>query len=179
MSIIDDIYLLLHQWVTTTTCLAGNKVIRYAQNTPQPVGLCVVINPVISVAALGILDETSYVGTGVRGSYSTKGHRESIASIHAYGEGALNALTLLQMSRYSQANRMLFRDEKITLVECTQVRNLTGMKGDRFEERGQMDVRLRFAQRFTENVDYVRQIKYEIDAGIDELTDAVPPELED
>lgn len=156
-----DLYKVLHDWVVAATGLAGNKVVKYNPNAPEPTGQMFVINPHISITPIGLMDEVQYPESGV---YSATGHNHQLASFNCYGLGALDQMTAVRACQDAPSIRALFKAEKLALVECGAIRNLTGLKGPRMEERAQMDVRLRHATTITDTVETTKAVELEIEA---------------
>jgi len=171
----ETIFSTLHDWVVTATDLEGKKVVQYNPNAPEPTGQMFVINPNAVVTPIGLMDELQYTATGV---YSVKGHRSVLASLHCYGKGAVSQMAAVMACQDAPSIRKIFRDAKITLVECRQIRNLSAPKGARIEERAQMDVMLRYAEVITDTVETTKAVEFQIEA-IEYALDADPDVLDD
>lgn len=172
-----DLYQVLHDWVVEATGLEGKKVVKYNPNAPEPTGQMFVINPELSISPIGLMDEVAYPDTG---EYTATSHDHQLASLHCYGLGAMDQMKAVRACQDLPAIRALFRAEKLVLVECGVIRNLTGLKGPRTEERAQMDVRLRHATTVTDAVEYMAAVGLEIEAientldtDADTLTDLI------
>ena len=126
----------LQDWLSDTTSLA---LIWQFQNTPEPNTPFISINPVISVQRIGLFDEAEHLSTGL---VNTHAHRRVMASLNACGVGALDALCQAQdkldlPSLYDG----WFYDRGLS-AQTSDIRNLTGMKNGRYEQRAQMDIYL-------------------------------------
>lgn len=173
----ENIFSTLHDWVVLATDLTGNKVAQYDANAPEATGKTFVINPNASLTPIGLMDETQYTASG---QYSVTGHDHQLASLHCYGPGANAKMKLVRACQDAPSIRKLFRDQKLTLVECGTIRDLSAKKGARVEERAQMDVRLRHATTITDTVPTTQTIEletqaleFELDTDPDVLTDVI------
>lgn len=170
MSITDDIHDVVHAWVTASTGIDGQKAIPDKENSPEPTGSHFVINSSASESGVGFRDEVDY---GASGEYTVRGHRERLVSLHAFGKDAYSLMQQVKMSQSAPSIRKLFKDARIELVETKTIRDLSKLKGSRYESRAQMDVIVRYAQKFTDAVPTIARIDYEVSVGLESINDSV------
>lgn len=123
----------LQAWLVGST---GLTVIWQHQNQRSPQAPFISVNVPVSIASVGMQDHRHYAASG---QYQILQHREALVSIHAHGTGAIAALqaakdTLQRHDRY----QTYFKDRNLS-CRCLNVQNLTGIKGQQYEERAQMD----------------------------------------
>lgn len=168
---IDEIYDVTRSWVLLVSGLPDKKVVKYAQNAPEPTGQMAVINPAVSSVAVSIKDDVVYTAPG---TYTIRSPREVLCSVNAYGRGAVALLSAVQNTAEAPSVQALLRAEKIALVEVRQVRDLTGLKNARTEERAQVDILYRVSTQFDDTTTPVMaQIEYDIEVGTDTVSDTV------
>lgn len=170
MSITQTIHSTVHAWVLLATGIAAVNVIPDKESSPEPTGPFFIINSNASENGVGFRDEQIYTASGV---YTIRGHRERLVSLHSFGPNALDLMQQVKMSQSTPSVRRLFRDAGIELIETKNIRDLSKLKGARFETRAQMDLRVRYAQQITDAVDTIESIEYEIRVGTDTIEDTV------
>lgn len=127
----------LYDWLTDSQDL---PVIWEFQNAPQPNEAFVSVNPIMSVSKLGAYDE--FVPDYDAGAGFLAQHWQVMASVNAFGPAAISSLSkaIDEFDRPSQY-QVWFADREIQAVLGT-MRNLSGLKNSRFEQRAQLDVTL-------------------------------------
>lgn len=170
MSITNTIHDTIHAWIQLATGLDAANIIPDKENSPEPRGDHFVINSSLAEVGIGFRDELQYTSSG---EYTVKGHRERSVSLHSYGVDAYALMQKVKMSQSAPSVRRIFKDAGLELIETRNVRDLSGLKGSRTETRAQMDLRVRYAQQFTDAVETTKQIDYEIRVSGDTITDSV------
>lgn len=127
----------LYDWLSDSQDL---PVIWEYQNAPQPNEPFISVNPLMSVTKLGAYDE--FVPDYDAGGGFLAQHWRVMASINAYGPDALKNLSkaIDEFDRPSKY-QIWFTDREIQAV-MGAMRNLSGLKNSRFEQRGQLDITL-------------------------------------
>lgn len=169
-SALDDIKAGLQEWLKDATGIPGSRVIFAHQNkTPPTGGFFIVINPLISSSKKGLYDEQIQLSSGAT---QVRGYRDGQASIQAFGAGAYDALlTAVDKLDIESLYAGWFEARYLTVSLMGQVRNLTGLKGNRYEERAQMDISIQYAALNTDTTS-----PYEDDPGyFDTLEYSVSP----
>lgn len=134
---LDDIKTAVHGWLVDSTELAGDKVIWAYQNAPEPTGLFIKINPLQSVGKISVFDELVPESDGTQ---TVLHYRNITCSVQAFGPGAsatlAAALDGLDHPFIYQTN---FAENGIS-ARSTTIRDLSQIKGTRYEERAQIDL---------------------------------------
>ena len=132
---ISTIKTALEDWLSDST---GLPVVWQFQNKPEPDTPFVSVNPVTSTHRQGLFDEA--VVDDSTGVSTIVGHRTIMASIQACGSGAYAALTTAQDKLEAPSLYDGWFYNRGLSAQTGDIRNLTGMKGSRYEQRAQMDV---------------------------------------
>lgn len=175
---LTEIHDTVHEWLQRATGLADGKIIPANDGmSPEPTGDFISINIIPDLAAIGYMDEIQYTDTG---EYTVKGHRNALVSLNSYGPNSYAYLSTVKAVADAPSIRKLFADDLIVLVECRNVRDLSSRKGQRLENRSQMDCIVRYAMSFTDDVNHVETIDYTLNATFndgetieDSVTDSV------
>ena len=143
----------LYQWLTAES--GGQTVIFQHQSQRSPAAPFISVNVPVNSAAIGMQDHRYYAESG---EYQILQHRESMVSVHAHGVGALATLAacrdaLMRWDRYNT----YFKQRGLS-CRCLQVVNLTGMKGQQYEERAQMDCYISSGHVLTETVETIGSV---------------------
>lgn len=132
-----DIKAALQDWLSPLA-----STIWQFQNAPEPAGPFFTVNPFAGITRLGAFDET--VWNGQTETLEVHQHREALCSVQACGPGAMALLAeandKLQLPSIYKA---AFSDRNLAAIPGA-LRDLSGLKGARFEQRAQMDVTIRF-----------------------------------
>lgn len=130
----------LISWLGATT--TGFTLTYAHQNTPEPNGPYISINPGVSIGNIGMFDEAVFDTTTAL--YTVHAHRRLMVSIQALGAGALLALTSARDSLDRPTlYQSWFVDRGLSAIP-SEIRNLTGLKGSRYEQRAQMDLTITY-----------------------------------
>lgn len=160
----------LYAWLTQAT---GLPVIWQFQNAPEPSTAFISVNPITNISRIGLDDEL--IPDDTTGVGHVAAHRTITASITACGDGALAALAAAQdkleaLSLYDPwfyANGLSCRSGDI--------RNLTGLKNSRYEQRAQMDVKITCVNTDqTADFGYFDHLEYSSDSPITIPTTTIP-----
>ena len=172
MSIADEIHDTLHEWIRLATELEPQQIIpvRQSDEEPEPRGLYFAINVRPAVDRLGMMDDKTYT----EGQYVITGHKTRLVSLQARGPGALDAMELVEAVQDAPSIRRLFKDDVLALIETRTIRDLSAKKGARTEERAQMDVIVGYGQTITDDVPTVQGVEFDIEVGLDTLSDLIP-----
>lgn len=133
---ISTIKAALYDWLTDTT---GLPIIWQFQNAPEPTESFISVNPVISSRMIGLFDAQVML---VNGTTQIAPYREVKASVNAYGPEALEKLSNAQdYLSFDSLYTAWFLDRDMT-CQAGLMRNLTGLKGSRYEQRAQLELTL-------------------------------------
>ncbi|MBT9548603.1 MAG: hypothetical protein IV090_24630 [Candidatus Sericytochromatia bacterium] len=112
------------------------------QNAPEPAGPFFSVNPFAGIKRLGAIDET--VWNSETEIFALHQHREALCSIQACGPEALALLSSADDKlQIPNIYKTAFSDRNLAAI-TGPIRDLSGMKGARFEQRAQMDVTIRY-----------------------------------
>jgi len=127
----------LYDWLGDSQSL---PVIWEFQNAPQPGSAFVSVNPIVSVTKLGAYDEfVPNYDTG--GGYMAQ-HWQVMSSVNAFGVNAIKELSkAIDALGKPSLYKVWFQDREIQ-ANIGTMRNLSGLKNSRFEQRAQLDVTL-------------------------------------
>ena len=159
---LTEIHDAVHEWLQRATGLADGSIIPANDGmSPEPTGDYISINIIPDLMQASMMDEIQYTATG---EYTVKGHRTALVSLNSYGPNSYVHLSTAKAVQDAPSIRTLFADALLVLVECRNVRDLSSRKGQRLENRSQMDCLVRYAMSFTDDVNYVETIDYTINA---------------
>ena len=126
----------LYQWLTDT---ASIPVVWQFQNAPEPTETFFSVNPMVASRLIGLYDAQVLLSDGTTQIIP---YREIKASVNACGPNALAKLSQAQDKlSFESLYKAWFLDRGIT-CESSEIRNISGLKGSRFELRYQIDLTL-------------------------------------
>jgi len=153
----------LLDWLGDT--VTGFTLVYAHQNAPEPNAPFISINPAVSVSGIGMFDEAVFDDSA--GTYTMHIHRRLGVSITALGAGALMALAGARDALDKPtACQEWFTDRDLGAIPG-DIRNLTGLKGSRYEQRAQMDLTLTYIGKaangadITDNPGYADSLTYD------------------
>lgn len=143
----------LLQWLAAES--GGQTVIFQHQSQRSPAAPFISVNVPVNIQQVGMQDHRYYAASG---EYQVLQHRESLVSIHAHGVGALATLAACRdaLQRWDRYNTY-FKSRGLS-CRALQVVNLTGIKGNQYEERAQMDVFISSGHVLTETVETIGSV---------------------
>jgi hypothetical protein len=141
---------LLFDWVETATELDNGQIIFSYQNRPEPSGPYFLINPVINITRIGMDEENPATGADL-GKIEVVSRRYVSVSLHCFGATALELMSAVQDASNRPSVYLTFNAEGMGL-QCGAVKDLSGLKGARFEGRAQMDVRVTCGSSFIDDL---------------------------
>lgn len=155
---ISTIQTTLQTWLVTASGLASSNVIFAYQNAPEPVGTFITIIPALSIRKLGLLDEQRWVDGGIK----TYAVREIVSQIDCYGADAVGVLSAVQDYIDRPATYTAFDSVKLSMRADSDVRYIPELKGQRWENRASMDLRLTVAttQTIADDLGWFDKIQY-------------------
>ncbi len=155
---ISTIQTTLRTWLITASGLASSNVIFAYQNAPEPVGTFITIIPALNIRKLGLLDEQRWVD----GAIKTYAVREILTQIDCYGTDAVARLSAVQDYIDRPATYTAFDSVKLSMRAGSDVRYLPELKGQRWENRASMDLRLTVAttQDVADDLGWFDKIQY-------------------
>lgn len=162
----------LQAWCVTASGLSDSNVIFAHQNAPEPTGTFIVITPTLLVVKRGLIDEHRWNSDGTIQTYQV---RDCIAQIDCYGVGAVEYISAIQDYIDRPDTYQTFRAQELAIRANSDLRFLPEQKGQRWEDRANIDLRIRSTQTQDSGIDlgYFQTIKYDGDAGdafIDRIT---------
>lgn len=126
----------LYQWLTEA---GGAPVVWQFQNAPEPTETFFSVNPVVASRMIGLYDAQNPLTDGTT---QIVPYREIRASVNACGPDALEKLSQAQDKlSFESLYKTWFLDREIT-CESSEIRNISGLKGSRYELRYQIDLTL-------------------------------------
>jgi hypothetical protein len=158
----------LQDWLTDAT---GWTVIWQFQNAPEPGSPFVSINPVLTSRRIGMDDEQIWQAAG---TVQIVPYRRIVASVQACGADALSKLSNA-IDQLERPNLYAGWFTARALAAYTgDLRNLTGLKNGRYEQRAQFDVTITGHSDpagFTDDLGYFDHLTYDSPAlGIPDTT---------
>ena len=170
MNITTQIHDTLHAWIKAVTGLSNGHIIPDKENSPEPVGNFFVINSTVSDVPIGLEDEVAYTASG---QYTLRAIRERRASLHAYGPNALALMGMVQLTPDLPSVRRLFAAARLAVIDVGNVQDLSALKSARYEQRAQMDVRLRYSLTLTEAVTTIDSIQFDVSVNLGGVIETV------
>lgn len=147
---ISTLKTLIFSWVATATALDNAQIVFAYQNRPEPPGPYFLINPVTNISAIGMDEENPATGADL-GKIEVVSRRYVSVSLHCFGATALELMSGVQDSANRPSVYTLFQAEGMGL-QCSSVKDLSALKGSRFEGRAQMDVRISCGSAFIDDM---------------------------
>lgn len=108
---------------------------------------------------------------------TTHGQRELTLSINIYRENAFQKMVLLQTkiqsNRFREKARFTAkaRGQSFAFIDALSIQDLTALLNSNYEERAQMDVRIRVVSSFSETVETIGEVV--LDGTIKDVADQV------
>ena len=160
-------------WCVSASGLSDSNVIFAYQNAPEPTGPFIVITPTLMIIKRGLIDEQRWNADGTINTYQV---RECIAQIDCYGSGAVSYISSIQDYIDRPDTYQTFSAVELAIRANSDVRYLPEQKGSRYEDRANIDLRIRSTQTQDSGIDlgYFETIKYDGDAGdayVDRITE--------
>lgn len=156
---------LLFDWVETATALDNGQILFAYQNRPEPPGPYFLINPVINITRIGMDEETTVASGDDAGKIEVTSRRYVSVSLHCFGATALELMSAVQDASNRPSIYTAWMAEGMG-VQCGAVKDLSGLKGARFEGRAQMDVRVSCGSTFIDDLGWFDTV--EVAATIDD-----------
>ena len=160
----------LQDWLTDAT---GLPVIWQFQNVPEPNTPFISVNPVANIKRIGVDDER--IPNDTTGLGSMAAHRELMCSVNAMGAGALAALSAALDKLETPTLYDGWFYARGLAARTGELRNLTGMKNSRFEQRAQIDVTITCVNTDqTDDAGYFDHLEYSASTPIIIPTTTIP-----
>ena len=140
--------------------LPNQNVIFAYQNGPEPPGPFISIIPNLTITKSGAYDDTIYLPDG---SIQTLGFRRILAQVDAYGRNAVGLCCAVQDGLDIPALYQPLSLAGLSIRAISEVRNLTSLKEQRFEERGSLDLEIliRAASEPNNSLGFFDKIQYQ------------------
>ena len=148
----------LQTWLVTASGLNTSKVIFAYQNAPEPTGTFITIIPALMITKRGLIDEQRWTD----GTIKTYAVRSIVAQIDCYGSDAVERLSMVQDYIDRPATYTAFDSVKLSMRAESDVRYLPELKGQRWENRASIDLRLMAAttQDVGDDLGWFDEIRY-------------------
>ena len=159
----------LRAWLLPITGLPA--IIRAHPNAPRPQGRYGVLN-LLSDERINWPHDITYAEDTAGATQIMHETREAAWSLNAYGEPASDALRGVQSASMSSASLLdLF---PLVLNRTSQVRRLPELVGNRWEDRAQIDLFVRYQFRPEFAVDVVETVPFAYNGEAGSITPPVP-----
>lgn len=122
-------------------------------------------------------DSENYVQNGNKVQVETAGQRELTLSVNLYRENANQIMTKLQSRIQSRSFREKARllatseGQAFSFIDALAIQDLTALLESNYEERSQMDVRLRAVSSYVEEVDSIGTVT--LDGNVENIAGEV------
>lgn len=120
-------------------------------------------------------DSESYVANGTSTTVKTEGQRELILSVNIYREDAFQKMALLQSKIQSRHFREKARfaakaqGQSFAFIDALSIQDLSALLNSNYEQRAQMDIRIRVVSSLSENLETVGQVA--LDGNVKDVAD--------
>ena len=122
-------------------------------------------------------DSETVEADGDNAIITTQGQRELILSVNLYREDAFQKMALLQTKiqsrRFREAARFKAKahGQSFAFIDALSIQDLTALLNSNYEQRAQMDVRIRVVSLFSETVETIGEVT--LDGTIIDVADQV------
>ena len=154
----------LHSFVVAASGLSASNVVFAYQNAPEPSGTYISIIPIITATQVQMYDETIYQENG---TIDTVPFRNIVTQLDAYGTDAISVMSSVMDNIDVPSIYDNIDSVGLSAMLASELRNLTELKGKRYEQRAGLDLRIyaRYSLEVNDDLGWFNIIKYDGGAG--------------